>query len=120
VDDLTYRLRRLCKRTYDCTPTAWTHRLRVLTLASRQLREAGFRQMRVASLRDRHVRTLLQRWRTEGLSARTIEKRIQSLRWWAEQIGKAGVIPSLVPGAIQHHFDATEAGGMEPDSALTY
>ena len=34
---------------------------------ARQLREAGFRQMRATSLKGKHVETLLQRWQAEGL-----------------------------------------------------
>jgi hypothetical protein len=65
-----------------------------LTLCARQLREAGFRQMYVRSLKDKHVRMLLDRWRGEGLSAGTIKNRVAHLRWWAEKIGKAGIIPN--------------------------
>jgi len=69
-------------------------RLRTLTLASRQLREAGFRQMRAGSLKGKHARVLLRRWQDEGLSAGTLKNRLAHLRWWAEKVGKAGLIPA--------------------------
>jgi site-specific recombinase XerC len=94
MDDLTYTLRALCQRNRDGSHATQADRLRSLTLASRQLREAGFRQMRAGSLKGKHVEALLERWQTEGLSAGTLKNRLAHLRWWAEKIGKAGVIPA--------------------------
>jgi integrase len=61
---------------------------------ARQLREAGFRQMHASSLKGKHIEVLLQRWQAEGLSARTLKNRLAHLRWWAEKIGKAGILPA--------------------------
>jgi hypothetical protein len=36
---------------------------------------------------------LLQRWQAEGLSAGTVKNRMAHLRWWAEKVGKAGILP---------------------------
>jgi len=58
------------------------------------LRAAGFRQMRASSLKGKHVSVLLERWQAEGLSAGTLKNRVAHLRWWAEKVGKAGVIPA--------------------------
>jgi hypothetical protein len=49
MDDLTYSLRQLCRRNRDGSHATQADRQGVLTLASRQLREAGFRQMRATS-----------------------------------------------------------------------
>jgi len=94
MDDLTYSLRQLCRRNRDGSYATQADRQGVLSLASRQLREAGFRQMRATSLKSKHVETLLERWQTEGLSAGTLKNRLAHLRWWAEKVGKAGVIPA--------------------------
>lgn len=93
MDDLTYTLRALCQRNRDGSHATQADRLRTLTLASRQLRDAGFRQMRAGSLKGKHVAVLLERWQTEGLSTGTLKNRMAHLRWWAEKVGKAGVIP---------------------------
>jgi integrase-like protein len=92
MDDLTFALRLLCQRNRDGSYATQTERL--LTLASRQLLEAGFRRMRANSLKAKHVEALLERWRAEALSAGTLKNRLAHLRWWAEKIGRAGVIPS--------------------------
>jgi site-specific recombinase XerC len=94
MDDLAYTLRQLCLRNRDGSHATQADRQRSLSLAARQLREAGFRQMRTTSLKGKHVEALLQRWQAEGLSAGTLKNRMAHLRWWAEKVGKAGILPT--------------------------
>lgn len=94
MDDLTYTLRQLCQRNRDGSYNTQADRVRSLALAARQLREAGFRQMKASSLKGKHVQALLERWQGEGLSSGTIKNRLSHLRWWAEKIGKAGILPA--------------------------
>src|SRR5690606_25678468 len=54
MDDLTYTLRQLCLRNRDGSHATQADRQRSLNLAARQLREAGFRQMRATSLKGKH------------------------------------------------------------------
>ncbi|PYC23091.1 integrase [Pseudomonas jessenii] len=94
MDDLTYTLQQLCRRNRDGSHNTQADRLRSLTLAARQLRDAGFRQMKASSLKGKHVQALLNRWQSEGLSSGTIKNRLSHLRWWSEKIGKAGILPA--------------------------
>ena len=94
MDDLTYTLRQLCQRNRDGSHNTQADRKRSLALAARQLREAGFRQMKASSLKGKHVQTLLDRWQGEGLSSGTIKNRLSHLRWWAEKISKSGILPA--------------------------
>ena len=94
MDDLTYTLRQLCQRNRDGSYNTQADRMRSLALAARQLREAGFRQMKASSLKGKHVQALLDRWQGEGLSSGTIKNRLSHLRWWAEKIGKSGILPA--------------------------
>ncbi len=94
MDDLTYTLLNLCHRNRDGSHTTQADRRRTLTLISRQLKDAGFRRMTAGSLKSKHVDALLKRWQTEELSAGTIKNRMAVLRWWAEKIGRAGIIPA--------------------------
>ena len=48
MDDLTYTLRQLCQRNRDGSHATQADRMRSLALAARQLREAGFRQMKAS------------------------------------------------------------------------
>lgn len=94
MDDLTFTLRQLCLRNRDGSHATQADRQRSLNLAARQLREAGFRQMQATSLKGKHVEALLQRWQAEGLSVGTLKNRMAHLRWWAEKVGKAGILPA--------------------------
>ena len=94
MDDLTYTLRQLCQRNRDGSYNTQADRMRSLALAARQLREAGFRQMKASSLKGKHAQALLERWQGEGLSSGTIKNRLSHLRWWAEKIGKSGILPA--------------------------
>ncbi|WP_025804986.1 phage integrase N-terminal domain-containing protein [Pseudomonas chlororaphis] len=94
MDDLTYGLRQLCRRNKDGSYATQGDRLGGLTLVARQLGEAGFRRMSPNSLKGKHVEALVERWQAEGLSAGTVKNRMAHLRWWAEKVGKAGIIPA--------------------------
>jgi Integrase/Phage integrase, N-terminal len=94
MDNLTFTLRGLCQRNRDGSRATQADRERTLMLASRQLREAGFRQMRANSLKGKHVDALIARWQAERLSAGTIKNRVAHLRWWAEKVGKSGLLPA--------------------------
>jgi hypothetical protein len=58
MDDLTYLLPQLCLRNYDDSHATQADRQRLLSLAARQLREAGYLQMRATSLESKHVQAL--------------------------------------------------------------
>jgi integrase len=94
MDNLTYTLRQLCHRNRDGSHATQADRLTTLTMISRQLRELGFRQMRASSLKGKHVEALLALWQSEGLAAGTQKNRMVHIRWWAEKVGKAGIIPA--------------------------
>jgi integrase len=94
MDDLTYELRQLCRRNRDNSHETQAGRLNGLTLIARQLRELGFRQMHASSLKPKHVEALVNRWQAEGLAAGTQKNRMSYIRWWAEKVNKAGIIPA--------------------------
>lgn len=120
MDDLTYTLRQLCLRNRDGSHATQADRQRSLSLAARQLREAGFRQMRATSLKGKHVETLLQRWQAEGLSAGTLKNRMAHLRWWAEKVGKAGILPAdnTKLGIPDRHYVTNESKARELGDGL--
>jgi len=94
MDNLTYTLRQLCDRNRDGSHATQGDRENSLKLMARQLKEAGFRQLKATSLNGKHVDALLGRWRNDGLSAGTLKNRLAHLRWWAEKVGKEGLISS--------------------------
>ena len=92
MQDLNYELKQLCARNRDGSFATQADRERILTLIANQLREMGFVNMHVQSLKPRHVEKLVERWKAEGLSTGTLKNRMTELRWWAEKIGKANVV----------------------------
>ncbi|MDR1462026.1 MAG: integrase domain-containing protein [Azoarcus sp.] len=120
MDDLTYTLRQLCQRNRDGSHATQADRQGFLTLAARQLHEAGFRQMRATSLKGKHVDVLLQRWQAEGLATGTLKNRLSHLRWWAEKIGKAGILPAenTQLGIPERHYVSRENKAKELGDGL--
>jgi site-specific recombinase XerC len=92
MHDLNYELKQLCARNRDGSFATQADRERILTLIANQLREMGFVNMHVQSLKPKHVEALVQRWLAEELSAGTLKNRMATLRWWAEKIGKPNVV----------------------------
>lgn len=94
MDDLTYDLKQLCRRNKDGGAMTQAQRMHSLASIARQLKEAGFRNMRATSLKGTHVDALLERWQAENLSVGTIKNRLSHLRYWAQKVGKAEIIPA--------------------------
>lgn len=90
--DLNYQLKQLCLRNRDGSYATQMARERDLCLAALQLSEMGHRHMGVHSLKPKHIVNLVERWRTEGLSAGTIKNRMAHLRWWSEKIDKRSIV----------------------------
>ena len=120
MDDLTFTLRQLCLRNRDGGYGTQGDRLRGLTLIGRQLKAAGFRQMKASSLKGKHVEVLLQRWQAEGLSIGTIKNRLSYLRWWAEKVGKAGLLPkdNAQLGIPQREYVTNQNKAVHPGETL--
>lgn len=120
MDKLTYELRQLGLRNRDGSYTTQADRARSLTLMARQLRDVGFRQLRATSLNGKHVAALLQQWQADRLSAGTLKNRLAHLRWWAEKIGKAGIIPAdnTQLGVPERRFVSDENKARELDARL--
>jgi hypothetical protein len=94
MTNLKYDLLRLCKRLPQGSYATQAARRDILELCANQLEAGGFRCLRATGLQEKHVLHLLERWKSEGLSAGTIKNRLAHMRWWAGNVGKAGVIPA--------------------------
>ncbi len=90
--DLNYQLKQLSQRNRDGSFATRAGRERLLSLMANQLHELGFQHMGATSLKPKHVEALVNRWRSEGIAVGTLKNRLSALRWWAEKIGKPGVV----------------------------
>lgn len=90
--DLNYQLKKLCKNHSEGGFTTRRDREYTLALIADQLWQAGYKHLRVAELKGRHVNALVDRWKTEDLNPGTIKNRMSVLRWWARKTGRQSVI----------------------------
>ncbi|MDE0365436.1 MAG: integrase domain-containing protein [Gammaproteobacteria bacterium] len=63
-----------------------------LALMANTLHELGFKGLRARSLKEKHVEALIGAWFRQGLSKATMANRMAHLRWWAQKVGKPGVV----------------------------
>lgn len=93
MDQLAKSLKTLCDHNVDGSHMTQDQRARGLSLMARELRELGFKLPDARSIKPKHVEKLVAHWRGSGVSGATIKNRMSWLRWWAEKVRKANVIP---------------------------
>ena len=79
----------------------------VLARAANALHELGFRRLRAAGLRRKHVDALVRVWKSQGLSTGTLKNRMAHLRWWARHVDRPGVVGANVEHGIGHRTYVT-------------
>ena len=89
---LNYDLKRLQEGRVEGGFVTRRDRSYMLAQAADTLHELGFRGLRATGLRRKHVNALVREWRRGDLSAGTIRNRMAALRWWAERVGRPGVV----------------------------
>jgi hypothetical protein len=92
VLDLEYDLKSICRRNRDGSHMTQAQREQRLRMIARDLDRLGYRNLRAASLKPKHVQALVAEWQARDLSAGTIKNRMADLRWWAEKTGKQSVL----------------------------
>lgn len=68
-------------------------KIKMLELATRTLKEGGFKNMTPESLKPKHIDYLIGQWKANGTSTATIKNRMSAIRWWAGKVGKPNMIP---------------------------
>ena len=63
-----------------------------LNQAAELLHALGFRRLRATGLKRKHVDALVAEWQRRGLATGTVKNRMSALRWWAEHVGRPGVV----------------------------
>jgi site-specific recombinase XerC len=91
---LQYYLKGIMAHNRDGSFATQRERSSTLLLVAKQLKEAGFRQMKPESFKTKHIDCLVNRWKEEGLSVGTIKNRMSHLRWLAEKIAKPQIVLS--------------------------
>ena len=86
-------LRIMATHNKDGSYTTQSNRMDMFDLFDRQLREMGYILAGARSLKPKHPQKLVERWQAEGLGVGTIKNRMAHLRYWAQKVNKASVIP---------------------------
>lgn len=90
--ELNFELKQLCKHNRDGSFSTMRDRERILSRIADQLHELGYKDMKAASLKPKHVAALCERWKADGLAVGTIKNRIAEIRWWSQKIAKQNVV----------------------------
>ena len=92
--DLNFDLKRLQKAHGDGSHGTRTARSYALAQIADTLHELGFKGLRAAGLRRKHVVALVREWKRQGRSIGTMKNRTAHIRWWARRIDRPGVVPT--------------------------
>lgn len=90
---ITYLMHRLVKDSREGSYSTQANRSDILQQAVKRLKADGYRLETPKSLKPKHVVHLVKTWQDQGLSPGTIKNRMAHMRWWAEKVGKAAIIP---------------------------
>lgn len=89
---LNFQLKELCLRNRDGSHATQSNRHNGLQLIANELDRAGFRHMGAASLKEKHVVVLVNKWMADDLNTGTIKNRMAHIRWWASKVGKHQIV----------------------------
>ena len=89
---LNFDLKRLQERHREGGFVTRRDRSYALAQAANTLHDLGFRRLRAAGFRRKHVDALVREWRRQGLSTGTLKNRMAHLRWWARHVERPGVV----------------------------
>ena len=91
--DLNYDLKRLQAAHDDGSHGTRTARSYALAQIADTLHDLGFKGLRATGLKRKHVAALVKEWKRQGRSIGTMKNRMAHVRWWANRIGRPGVVP---------------------------
>lgn len=121
MNDLALALTRLCRRNRDGSHATQANRLRGLKAVASDLYRLGYKLPHAESLKPKHTVALVKEWQRRELSPATIKNRLGWVRWWAEKVDKASVVPrdnaalGIAPSAAG---DANRAWTLTADTRL--
>ena len=69
------------------------NRVQRLNRSVQTIRDLGFRITEVNNLKQSHVKALVEHWKNSNISTAEIKNRMTDMRWLAEKIDKASMIP---------------------------
>lgn len=83
---------KLTARHRDNSYSTQRGRSTIVKMMAQQLGDMGFNRLKAKNLKEKHALALIERWRSEGLSAGTLKNRMAVLRWVYEKVGKSWML----------------------------
>lgn len=91
--DLVYSITVLCKHNKDGSFGTAAERLKSLKNAMQRLSDAGYGIRDINQLKGKHIRFLVEQWKSDpNITTGTIKNRMSHLRWLAERIGNPRIV----------------------------
>lgn len=91
--DLVYSVAVLCKHNKDGSFGTAAERQKSLKAAMQSISDAGYGIRDVNQLKGKHIRFLVEKWKSDpSISIGTIKNRMSHLRWLAERIGNPRIV----------------------------
>jgi len=94
MDALTYDLKQIWGRNRNGSKSTQANRLRILSLISKQIADAGYKLEKAKSIKPKHIGAVVGQWKAEGLTNGTIKNRMAALRWWVGEVNKTSILKS--------------------------
>lgn len=107
MGNLKWQLGELQKHNKDGSYATQQARKETLSLIAKQLKELGYNQFQLRSLKAKHVNQLVEKWKSQELSNGTLKNRMTHIRWWAGKVNKPHVIPTNDELNIEHRVFVT-------------
>ena len=92
MHNLNFQLKNICARNRDGSFSTQSNRQKILFLIADQLRGMGFNQLKVTALKPKHITSLVQKWKEDGITTGVIKNRMSALRWWAEKTNNQSAV----------------------------
>jgi Phage integrase, N-terminal/Integrase len=91
---LNFQIKEICRQTSGNSFATQADRLRMLNQVANDLEnKCECRGLHLDNLKPKHISSLIEVWRGEGITDATLKNRMAALRWLADKIGKPNIIP---------------------------
>jgi hypothetical protein len=92
VRDLNYQMKAILLRNRDGSESTQANRWRLCMSIANDLGYLGFKNLDIHNLKQKHVKALIDGWRSRNLTAGAQKNYMVALRWICEKIGKPNLI----------------------------
>lgn len=92
--DLQYSIKQVLFRSHEGSLNARADRYTLLMKFAADTVDSGYKLRHVLGLKQKHIEAAVQAWQKQNIKVGTIKNRLSAIRFLAEKIGKANIVPS--------------------------